>query len=99
MLHENGIEPQVIEYLKETPSREAFELVLAKLNIKPQALLRKGELIFKERFKGKEFNDDEWIDILLEYPKLIERPIVIRDNYAVVGRPLDRVEELVQKGQ
>ena len=94
-LNEKGHEVEIIEYLKELPTRKELELLLAKLNLRPHDILRTGEMIYKERFKGKNFNDDEWIDIILEYPKLIERPIVIRGNKAVIGRPLERVVELV----
>lgn len=94
-LEEAGHDITIIEYLKDSPSRADFLKVLAKLNLGPQALLRKGETLFKEKFKGMNFNDDEWIDIMLEHPKLIERPIVIRGNKAVIGRPLDNVVELL----
>ncbi|NNK81178.1 MAG: arsenate reductase (glutaredoxin) [Flavobacteriales bacterium] len=95
LLESKGIEPTVVEYLKELPSRKELEMTLAKLNMKPSQLLRKGELIFKEKFRGMNFNEDEWLDILMEYPKLIERPIVIKGNKAVVGRPIENVEELI----
>jgi len=94
-LNEQGHEVQIIEYLKEVPVRADLEMLLAKLNLRPHEIIRTGEQIYKERFKGKNFNDDEWIDILMEYPKLIERPIVIRGNKAVIGRPFGRVVELV----
>jgi len=96
-LNEQGHEVEIIEYLKELPSRSELELLLAKLNLKPHDLIRTGELVYKERFKGKKFNDDEWLDIIIEHPKLIERPIVIRGNKAVIGRPIERVIELVAK--
>ncbi|MCL4170269.1 UNVERIFIED_CONTAM: hypothetical protein GTU68_008178 [Idotea baltica] len=94
-LKEEGHEVEIIEYLKEVPTRPELEMLFAKLNLRPHDIIRTGEQVYKERFKGKNFNDDEWIDILMEYPKLIERPIVIRGNKAVVGRPIERVIELV----
>ena len=94
-LEEKGHKVEIIDYLKETPSRAELELLLAKLNLRPHDIIRTGEQIYKERFKGKKFNDDEWLDIIIEYPKLIERPIVIRGNKAVIGRPLDNVVDLV----
>lgn len=94
-LQEKGIEPEVIEYLKEIPTVKEFKLLLAKLNLGPTDLLRKGEMVYKEKFRGKNFNDDEWIDIMLEYPKLIERPIVVKGNKAVIGRPIQNVIELI----
>jgi arsenate reductase (glutaredoxin) len=94
-IHEKGLKVEEILYLAEPPTVKEFKLLLAKLNLGPQDLIRKNETLFKEKFKGKSFNDDEWIRILLEHPKLIERPIVIKGNKAVVGRPLEKVEELV----
>lgn len=96
-LKEEGHEIEIIEYLKELPSRDELELLLAKLNLRPHDLIRRGEIVYKEHFKGKDFNDDEWLDILIEHPKLIERPIVIRGNKAVIGRPFGRVVELFGK--
>lgn len=92
LLTDKGIEVQVIEYLKEKPTREELQAILAKLGKKPQEILRKGEAIFKEHFKGKEFSDAEWLTILVENPKLIERPIVFDEKKAVIGRPPESVE-------
>lgn len=94
-LTEKGHDVHVIQYLKDVPTRDELDMLLAKLNLRPHDIIRTGEQIYKERFKGKDFNDDEWKDIILEYPKLIERPIVVRGNKAVVGRPLGKVIELV----
>lgn len=94
-LKEKGHKTEEILYLQDTPSVDEFKLLLAKLNVGPQALIRTGETLYKEKFKGKAFNDDEWIDILLENPKLIERPIVVKGNRAIIGRLLENVMELV----
>lgn len=82
---------EVIDYLQNPPSKVELNDVLAKLNLKPIEIIRKGEAIFKEHFKGKELSDDEWIDVMIEYPKLIERPIVVNGNKAVIGRPPESV--------
>jgi len=92
ILQDKGIEVQIIEYLKENPTKEELLSILNKLGKKPQEILRKGEAIFKENFKGKEFSDEEWLTILIENPKLIERPIVFDDKKAVIGRPPESVE-------
>ncbi|WP_044200491.1 arsenate reductase (glutaredoxin) [Flammeovirga sp. OC4] len=94
LLKENGDEVEVREYLKDTPSKAEIEEILSMLNISPLALIRKGEAIYKENFKGKELTDEEYINAMVEYPKLIERPIVIKDNKAVIGRPPSLVLDL-----
>lgn len=92
-----GLDVKEILYLTNPPSKAEFKLLLSKLNVKPEELVRKNETIFKEKFKGMKFNDAEWIDILLEYPKLIERPIVIRGNKAVIGRPMENVVNMLER--
>ena len=94
ILQENGIEPEVVEYLKETPSEEELKKILMKLHLKPMDIIRKGEPIFKEKLRGLNLNDEEWIKVMVENPILIERPIVIKGNKAVVARPPENVEEL-----
>lgn len=93
-LEDEGVEIEVIKYLDDVPTEKEFETLLAKLNLKPQDLLRKGEKIYKEQFKGLELNDHEWIKIMLENPKLIERPIIVKGNKAIVGRPPVLVKDL-----
>ena len=62
---------------------------------KRTSLLRKGEKIYKEQFKGKEMEEAAWIDIMIAHPKLIERPIVVKDGKAVLGRPPENVLDLM----
>ena len=92
ILQENGIKVQIIEYLKDNPTKEELQDILKKLGKKPLEIVRKGETIYKENFKGKEFSDAEWLDILVENPKLIERPIVFDNEKAVIGRPPESVD-------
>lgn len=94
LLKENGKEVEIREYLKNTPSKEEITAILALLKISPLALIRKGEAIYKENFKGKDLSDDEYIQAMVDYPKLIERPIVIKDDKAVIGRPPTLVLDL-----
>ena len=94
-LKEQGIEPKIIDYLKTPPDVKTLTEVLAKLGIKPLALIRKGEQIFKDNFKGKELSDQEWIEAMVEFPKLIERPIAVKGDKAVIGRPKENVLELL----
>lgn len=95
LIQEKGNEVEIIQYLKEIPSKDDLRLILSKLNIKPEQLLRKSEAIFKEKFKGLEMNDEEWLEIMIQYPKLIERPIVINGNKARIGRPPERILEIL----
>lgn len=89
-----GIEPEVIEYLKTIPTTEELKDILMKLNLNAADILRKGETAYKEIIKGKEFGEEELIQIMIENPKLIERPIVVRGNKAVLGRPPENVKVL-----
>lgn len=95
ILKEKGIEPQVIEYLKNPPSKAELTAIIKKLGIAPFDLIRKGESIFKENYKGKNLSDEAWIDAMVENPILIERPIFINGNKAIIGRPPENVLNLV----
>lgn len=90
-----GIEPEIIEYLNDVPSEAELKELIALLGIKPYDLLRRGEADFKDHFKGKELSDDEWISAMVKYPKLIERPIVVKQKKAVLGRPPENVKTLL----
>ena len=90
-----GVEPEVLEYLKTPPSEAELKAILKKLGLSPLQVIRKGEKIFKEEYKGKELSDDEWIAAMAANPILIERPIVVAGNKAVLGRPPENVNELL----
>lgn len=96
LLTEKGIDFETIEYLKTPLTKEELTDILVKLNIPAQDLIRKGEKEFKEHFKGKELTEEQWIDAMLDFPKLIERPIVVKGDKAVIGRPIDNVIELIK---
>ena len=95
ILHEKGQNVTIVEYLKECPDHHKIKEILGKLGIPAFELIRKGEKIYKEKYKGKELSEDEWIQAMVDHPILIERPIVIKDDKAVVGRPPEKVEEFV----
>ncbi len=86
---------EIVEYLKDIPSKEELKKIIKMLNIRPEELIRKGEAEYIENFKGKQLTDVQWIDAMVRFPKLIERPIVIKNNKAVIARPLERIEELM----
>ncbi len=95
LLEEKGQSPEIVLYLEDTPSVEELKSIILKLGITPFELIRKSESIFKEQYKGKELTDDQWIQVLIKHPKLIERPIVIKGKKAVIGRPPENVLELI----
>ncbi|PCJ28131.1 MAG: arsenate reductase (glutaredoxin) [Flavobacteriales bacterium] len=95
LIKDAGVTVEIVEYLKTIPTIKELEMVLMKLNLKPKDIIRKGESVYKEKFKNSNFNDDEWIKIMIEYPKLIERPIVIKGNKAIICRPPENVLDLI----
>ena len=95
LLQEHGIEPKVIEYLKAPPTAAELKAVIGKLGIGPEQLVRKGEEIYKTQYAGKKLTDAQWIEAMVSHPILIERPIVVTGNRAVIGRPPENVESLL----
>jgi arsenate reductase len=95
-LHEHGIQPEIIEYLKTPPTAAELTRIVAKLGIEPEQLVRKGEEIYKTRYAGKKLTARQWIEAMVEHPILIERPIVIQGNRAVIGRPPENVDPLLR---
>lgn len=95
LLQENGVEPDVVLYLDNIMTADELRCLLAKLGISPMQLVRKGESVWKEKYKGKELSDDQVIEAMIANPKLIERPIVVKDQSAVLGRPPENILELI----
>ena len=95
LIKEKGAEVEIIEYLNTIPSEKELSDIINLLSIEPEKLLRKGEADYKENFKGKTLSDSEWISAMIKYPKLIERPIVISGNKAILGRPPENVLDLL----
>ncbi len=95
ILKEKNVDHTVINYLEDVPSKDELSEIIKKLGITPAQLIRKGEAAFKENYKGKTLSDEEWIDAMLKFPKLIERPIVINGDKAVIGRPPENVNTIL----
>ena len=95
LIREAGHEPEIIEYLQNPPSASELKELLKRMGKKPMEIIRKGEDIFKSNFKGKTYSDDEWISIMVENPKLIERPIVVKGDEVRLGRPPETVKEIL----
>ena len=93
-LESKGINFEKIEYLKRPVTEAELKDILVKLNQKPQEMIRTQEEIYKKQFKGKQFTDDEWIRIMVEHPKLIKRPIIVKDYKAVWADPAEEMDKL-----
>ncbi|MGM8870672.1 arsenate reductase (glutaredoxin) [Psychrobacter sp. 2Y5] len=93
----SGEQPEVVEYLKNPPSRDELVELLAKMNISPRELLRSKETINDELgLDNPELSDDQIIDAMMAHPILINRPIVVTDKGAALCRPSERVFELLE---
>lgn len=96
ILQNRGIEPDVVLYLESTPSATTLKALLKKLGISARQLLRKGEDAYKElNLANSSLTDQQLIAAMVEHPKLIERPIVVKGDLAVLGRPPENVLELI----
>ncbi len=96
LIRDAGIEPEVVEYLKTPPTVTELDAVLKKLKLSPQEVMRKGEAVYKELGLGERLlSREEALQVLVDNPILIERPIVIRGSTAVLGRPPENVAALL----
>lgn len=95
LLEKSGKEFEIIKYLETVPTKQELRAVIKCLDITPENLIRKNEAIWKEHYKGKLLSDEAIIDAMIANPKLIERPIVINGNKAVIGRPLENIAEIL----
>lgn len=86
---------EIVDYLKTPPSEKELSKIIKLLKIKPIDLVRKNEAIWKESFKNKKLSDKEIIKIMVQNPRLIERPIVVKDNKATIGRPPENIKEIL----
>ena len=91
---DNNMEHQVREYLKEPLSEAELTSLVMKLHVKPFALIRTQEEYYRKELKGLNLNDGEWIKVMVENPKLIQRPIVEGKYKAVVGDPVENIQSL-----
>jgi arsenate reductase (glutaredoxin) len=93
-LEDKGAELTLVEYLKTPPSPAELDSILKKLKMEPEELVRKKEPLYEEKFAKKTLSRPEWLKVLHENPVLIERPIVVMGDRAVVARPPERLAEL-----
>jgi arsenate reductase len=94
ILKENQFEVEIRNYIQNPPSVDELKDILQKSGLDATALLRKKDKVFKESFEDKHLSNEEWLQAISENPSILERPIVIVDNKAVLARPIDKVKEL-----
>ncbi|TPV32422.1 arsenate reductase (glutaredoxin) [Paucihalobacter ruber] len=95
LLESKGIEHQTILYLDQTLNTEELKALLEKLKINAEELVRKNESIWKEQFKAHALTEDDIVEAMVKHPKLIERPIVVNGNRAVIGRPAENILTII----
>jgi arsenate reductase len=95
ILQDSKKEFEIVEYLKNVPTFDELSSIIKILHIKPIDLVRKNEVVWKENFKGKTLTDTEVIKAMVENPKLIERPIVINNDKAIIGRPPENIKQIL----
>ncbi|WP_347259298.1 arsenate reductase (glutaredoxin) [Methylocaldum sp.] len=96
LLKSKGIEPTIIEYLKTPPSASELETILAKLGMEPRDLMRKGEAAYKDAgLDNRDLDRKALIGAMVKNPILIERPIVLANEKAAVGRPPENVLKIL----
>ncbi|WP_251360037.1 arsenate reductase (glutaredoxin) [Kangiella sp. TOML190] len=97
LLQENGIEPNIIEYIKEAPSKNQLKSIIKMLDVEPREIMRKNEAEYKAAgLNDESLSKEQQIALMVEYPKVIERPIVFTKDKAAVGRPPENVLVLLK---
>lgn len=91
ILEENGVEHEILLYLTKKLTVKKIESIIRKLGVNPTDLIRKKETLYQEQFADKNLTEAEWIQVLADNPSLIERPILIKGNKAIIARPLDKI--------
>ena len=86
---------ETVEYLVETPSEAELKEILQMLGMKAEDLVRKKEHLYKEQYEGKDLTDEAWIKVMHDNPILIERPIVVKDGKAILGRPIEKILDIL----
>lgn len=94
-LTKSGEDFEVINYLKQTPSIKELKEIVQKLGIKPFELIRVTEKLYKDEFKSKELSDDEWIEVMHKNPILIQRPIIVSGDIAVIARSEEELDKVI----
>ena len=97
LLRGRGVKPRIVEYLKTPPTAAELTAIVSGLGIRPEALVRKGEDVYKAKYAGRTLTDAQWIEAMVANPVLIERPIVVAGDKAAIGRPPELVLSLLER--
>jgi arsenate reductase len=95
LIQASGIKPRIVEYLKKPPSEAELAAIVHKLGIAPMELVRTNESVFREKYQDRILDDQQWIRALVTDPILLQRPIVVRGDDAVIGRPPENAKRLL----
>jgi arsenate reductase (glutaredoxin) len=95
LIRAGGLEPRIVEYIETPPNEAELAAIVEKLNVAPAELVRTNEQAYKDKYAGKHLSDAEWIKALVADPILLQRPIVVRGNAAVIARPPQNVKRLL----
>ena len=94
-IHQTSAEVEVVEYLKEIPTKEQLKKIIQLLGCKPHDIIRTKEKVYQKKFKGKTFSEEEWLEIMVKHPILIERPIAIFENRAIIVRTPEAITTML----
>lgn len=94
-LEQSGQPYEIVEYLKDVPTFAELKSIIAKLNVKPMAIVRANEPLWIEKYKDKKLSGDRLIRVLVKNPILIQRPIVVNGDKAIIARPLEKAAEIL----
>jgi len=94
-LEEKNVQFEIVKYLDQNFAVEELTQLISKLDMAPIDLVRKNETIWKSDFKGKELTNSEIIEAMVKHPKLIERPIIVNKNKAVIARPTELIDNII----
>lgn len=94
-LQDKNVDVEIIDYMKNPLTEEDLTSLFKKLGKSPEEMIRKHEDLYKKEYKGKTFSDEEWIKIIVENPRLLHRPIIVKGEKAVWGQPVDDIQKLL----
>lgn len=94
-LEAEGIQPEVIRYMDHPLTSEEIKAILRKLDIPAIEWVRKVETIYKEEYQDKDLTEDQWVEAMAKHPRLMERPVVINGDKAVIGRPAENIRKIL----